>query len=121
MRRPIYNVAHMVNGESEINKEWVNYANAIESDLTFNADGSPKKFYHGFPCDFGRYCSREDDTDTHFETIRHKAQDSDQNFALFWMDLKLGDSGITESGFYSSGQKLAEAMTSTGSLFHLVS
>lgn len=40
--RPIYNVAHMVNGNSQLNEKWVNEANAIESDLEFNADGSAK-------------------------------------------------------------------------------
>ena len=50
-KRPIYNVAHMVNGNNELNKVWVKYGNALESDLQFNADGIPRRFYHGFPCD----------------------------------------------------------------------
>lgn len=42
--RPIYNVAHMVNGNSQINEEWVNEANAIEVDLAFTNEGYPDKF-----------------------------------------------------------------------------
>ena len=38
--RPIYNVAHVVNGDSQLCQEWVNSANAIESDLSFNSDGA---------------------------------------------------------------------------------
>lgn len=47
--------------------------------------------------------------------MREKAQDKSQNFSLFWIDLKLSYSGITD--FYSSGQKLAELMTRRDSLF----
>ena len=105
----------MVNADSQVNLDWVNNANAIESDLKFNADGSPHKFYHGFPCDCGRTCTYEGDVIAHLDTIRHKAQDKSQNLALFWIDLKLSSSGITD--FFSSGQKLAEVMTRSGSLF----
>lgn len=105
----------MVNSVAQINEDWVNHANAIESDLSFNANGSPSKFYHGAPCDCFRTCSYESAPISHFAYIRRKAQDKSQNFALFWIDLKLGASGITD--FYSSGQKLAEVMTSPGSLF----
>ncbi len=49
-KRPIYVVAHMVNGDSQVNADWVKPANA--SDLVFNSDGSPHRFYHGpIPCD----------------------------------------------------------------------
>ena len=102
----------MVNANSEINKAWVNDANALESDLTFNKDGSPNRFYHGTPCDCGRHCLNKNDPVTHFATIRRKAQ-LDNTFALFWIDLKLGGT----DNFYSSGQKLAEVMTRRGSLF----
>ena len=105
----------MVNSDSEVNVDWVNNANAIESDLAFKADGSPDKFYHGRPCDCGRACSYKSDVIAHLDTIRHKAQDRSQNFALFWIDLKLGSSRIKD--FFSSGKKLAEVMTKSGSLF----
>ena len=114
-KRPIYNVAHMVNGDSQVNLDWVNNANAIEADLAFSADGSPDKFYHGFPCDCGRRCSYESDPVSHFAIIRRKAQDKTKNFALFWIDLKLGSSGIKD--FFLSGQKFAEVITRSGSLF----
>ena len=118
IKRPIYNVAHMVNGNDQINEEWVDETNALESDLMFNSDGSPKEFYHGFPCDCGRWCWHRNQVITQFETIRRKAQDESQNFALFWIDMKLTNSDITD--FFSSGQKLAKEITKTGSLSHLV-
>ena len=105
----------MVNSDSQVNLDWVNHANAIEADLEFNADGNPKRFFHGFPCDCGRICSYSSDPITHFATLRRKAQDETQNFVLFWMDLKLSTSGITD--FFSSGEKLAEVITRSGSLF----
>ena len=105
----------MVNSNSQIDLDWVNDANALESDLTFNSDGSPKQFYHGLPCDCGRLCLKKGDVTTHFGTIRRKAQNYIHDFALFWIDLKLRDSEITD--FYSSGKKLAEEMTKVGSLF----
>lgn len=115
VQRPIYNLAHMVNGEHEIYKDWVNYANAIEADLRFNSDGSPSEFYHGFPCDCGRDCFKSDDVVAYFATIKSKAQDSQHNLALFKIDLKLSSSGISD--YFSSGQKLAQVLTGSESLF----
>ena len=105
----------MVNGDSQVNLDWVNDANAIEADLAFNADGTPDKFYHGFPCDCFRNCFYQSDPISYLATIRRKAQNTAQNFALFWIDLKLGSSGITD--FFLSGQIFAEVITKSGSLF----
>ena len=116
-KRPIYNVAHMVNGQSQINDDWVNPANAIESDLAFNSDGSPKEFYHGIPCDCFRSCIKKDNVAAHFAAIREKAVDPNKNVALFWIDLKLAASGITD--FKGSGEKLAKVITQSNSLFPL--
>ena len=115
--RPIYNVAHMVNANSQINEDWVNDANAIEADLTFYPDGTPKEFYHGFPCDCGRYCWNSDDPLSHFASYRQKAQDESQNFVLVWMDFKISESGMMN--YSGSGEKVAELMTREGSLFPL--
>ena len=111
-RRPIYNVAHMVNGKSQINAQWVNEANAIESDLAFRDDGYPDKFYHGVPCDCGRECTYKDDVTAHFDTIRRKAL-RDKTFGLFWLDLKLGKM----KDYMFSGRQLAIEITKRGSLF----
>ncbi len=113
-KRPIYVVAHMVNGESQVNADWVKPANAIESDLAFNSDGSPQRFYHGpIPCDCLRNCIKADNVVSHLALVREKALH--QNLTLFWMDLKLGDSGISD--FKKSGEKIAKMMTQSGSLF----
>lgn len=110
--RPIYNVAHMVNGNSQINEEWVNEANAIEVDLAFTNEGYPDKFYHGFPCDCGRKCSYSNDIVTHFDTIRRKAL-QDSTLGLLWIDLKLGN--VNDHNL--SGEQVAIEMTKAGSLF----
>ncbi len=114
-KRPIYIVAHMVNGQSQINDDWVIPANAIESDLAFNSDGSPKEFYHGPPCDCFRTCNKKDNVATHFAAIREKAVDPNKNVTLFWIDLKLAASGIRD--FKDSGEKLAKIITQSNSLF----
>ena len=105
----------MVNGDSQIYADWVTNANAIESDLMFKSDGSPDQFLHSRPCDCFRNCDYKNDVLTHFASIRRKAQDASQSLVLFWIDLKLSKSGITD--FFSSGRQLAEAMTRSGSLF----
>ena len=102
----------MVNDNSQINTEWANEANAIESDLAFRDDGYPEKFFHGFPCDCGRRCSFEDDVTAHFDTIRRKSL-RDETLGLFWLHLKL--SNVKDREF--SGRQLAIQMTKAGSLF----
>ena len=114
VKRPIYNVAHMVNGNDEINKEWVNSSNAIENDLSFSSDGKPLYFYHGSPCDCFRDCEEWDPVLDHFNTIRQKAL-ADPTFSLVWLDLKLGD--VEKDKLMLSGKQLAVEMTKEGSLF----
>ena len=101
-------MAHMVNGNHELNKKWVKYGNALESDLKFNADGSPSWFYHGIPCDCFRVCTNAGDIVENLQIIRSKAQDLSQNFALFWIDLKLN--GIGKQYLFSSGQQVAKVI-----------
>ena len=100
----------MVNSKKEVTAEW------IESDLFFHSNGIPDIFYYGDPCNIViRNCYKKDDVQTHFATIRQKAQDKSHNLDLFWIDLKLTQSEVTDS--FSSGQKLAELMIRPGSLF----
>ena len=101
-----------VNGNSQINEDWVNEANAIEVDLSFTNEGDPDKFYHGIPCDCGRACTYSNDITTHFDTIRRKAL-QDGTLGLLWLDLKLGNVNNHER----SGEKVAIEMTKAGSLF----
>ena len=104
----------MVNGNDEINENWVNYANAIESDLLFLADGHPDKFYHGTPCDCGRNCNRSDSVLAHLNTVRQKAL-ADSKLILLWLDLKLGK--VQKDNLQFSGRQLAIDITKEGSLF----
>ena len=98
-------------------KEVTHGANAIESDLSFDSKGNLKEFYaEGYFCNFfTRGCNQKYYVLNYFAIIRQNVQNKTQKLALFWIDLKLTESGMTD--FFSSGQKLAESMTRRGSLF----
>ncbi|KAH7943626.1 hypothetical protein HPB52_009630 [Rhipicephalus sanguineus] len=57
-RRPIYNIYHMTNAIWQVDEGMELGANAIESDVTFDKDGTALWFYHGVPCDCFRWCQR---------------------------------------------------------------
>lgn len=46
-----YAIAHMTNNRKAVDWAVSQGANALEADLRFDADGSPKEFRHGMPCD----------------------------------------------------------------------
>lgn len=46
-----FNIGHMANTKQAVDWAVHNGSNAIEVDLHFDKNGSPDKFYHGFPCD----------------------------------------------------------------------
>lgn len=57
-RRPVYNIYHMVNAIWQVDEAMELDANAIESDVTFDNNGTASWFYHGVPCDCFRWCQR---------------------------------------------------------------
>ena len=57
LKRPFYNIAHMVNSIREVDHYLAQGANAIEADVTFSSNGSAVYTYHGYPCDCFRHCT----------------------------------------------------------------
>ena len=108
--RPVYNIAHMVNTRSQID-EWLGYgANAIETDMTFDEDGTPKYLYHGFPCDVGRNCWRWDYIPEYIQAIQDRTVPSspkfNPNFVLLMFDLKLRS--VDKSVLKMAAEKFAD-------------
>ena len=91
--RPFYNIAHMVNSRYQLD-EWLSYgANAIENDVAFAEDGTPRYFYHGVPCDALRFCSRWDYVKPYIEAVRERVEPNspkfNPKFTLLMFDLKV--------------------------------
>ena len=108
--RPIYNIAHMINTRSQIDK-WLSYgANAIETDVTFEKDGTPKYLYHGFPCDFGRNCFRWDWINDYITAVRERTVPSspkfNRGFVLIMFDVKIAD--LNKNVLWTAGMKFAD-------------
>ncbi|RWS25082.1 Sphingomyelin phosphodiesterase D SpeSicTox-betaIB2a-like protein [Leptotrombidium deliense] len=55
-RKPIYNIAHMVNSIAEVDQYLNAGANAIETDIYFDSNGNATHTFHGYPCDCFRIC-----------------------------------------------------------------
>ncbi|KAH8037753.1 hypothetical protein HPB51_017253 [Rhipicephalus microplus] len=69
-RRPIYNIYHMTNAIWQVDEAMELGANAIESDVAFDKDGSAAWFYHGAPCDCFRRCQRYEEVPTLLRYLR---------------------------------------------------
>ena len=83
----------MVNAVNQID-EYLNHgANALEVDVTFHDDGTPKKFYHGIPCDIGRNCIRWANIANYINAIRERTIPNSRKFnsrlVLIMFDVKL--------------------------------
>ena len=108
--RPFYNIAHMVNNRYQLD-DWLNYgANAIECDVSFAKDGTPRYLYHGIPCDAFRLCSKWDYIQPYIEAVRARTEpDSPKynpNFTLIMFDLKVGK--LEKQMLTNAGRKFAE-------------
>nr|B2KKW0.1 RecName: Full=Dermonecrotic toxin LiSicTox-alphaII2; AltName: Full=Loxtox i5; AltName: Full=Phospholipase D; Short=PLD; AltName: Full=Sphingomyelin phosphodiesterase D; Short=SMD; Short=SMase D; Short=Sphingomyelinase D; Flags: Precursor [Loxosceles intermedia]ABU43333.1 loxtox i5 [Loxosceles intermedia] len=55
-KRPIWNMAHMVNAISQIHEFGALGANSIETDVSFDKNAKPEYTFHGIPCDCFRNC-----------------------------------------------------------------
>ncbi|XP_046844854.1 dermonecrotic toxin LiSicTox-betaID1-like [Xenia sp. Carnegie-2017] len=102
----------MVNAVSQIDT-WLKYgANALEVDVQFDEDGTPKKFYHGWPCDFGRLCSRSSLVGNYIDALRERTIPSsgkfNKNLVLVMFDVKLKK--LKPNVFKSAGEKFASTI-----------
>ncbi|CAG2114685.1 unnamed protein product [Medioppia subpectinata] len=92
MRRPIYNIGHMVNTIDQVDSYIEKGANAIEVDVQFVADGTPVHMFHGIPCDCLRDCSKWSPFEQYIQHIRDISTPDHikykERFVLLILDLK---------------------------------
>ncbi|KAH7950812.1 hypothetical protein HPB52_001938 [Rhipicephalus sanguineus] len=95
LERPFFNIAHMVNSIKEVDQYLRLGANAIEADVTFQADGTAKQTFHGSPCDCFRNCYMRENIVDYLEYIRKVTGPPDAKYknrvALLFLDLKVSD------------------------------
>lgn len=94
IRRPIWNVAHMVNDLYIVEYYLDQGANSLEFDVSFDWEGNAKYTFHGYPCDCFRSCTRYEDFETYLHYMRMLTTPGNNNYreelVLLFMDLKLG-------------------------------
>ncbi|KAG8199182.1 hypothetical protein JTE90_016011 [Oedothorax gibbosus] len=130
-RRPIWNIAHMVNALHQVDEYLDRGANSLEFDIAFDPDGEARFTYHGVPCDCFRRCTRYEDFDTYLDYLRQLTTPGDPRFRkeliLLFMDLKV--SGLSQGSRYRAGEDVAKKLlenywkkgTSIGRAYILVS
>ncbi|GFX48535.1 dermonecrotic toxin SPH [Trichonephila clavipes] len=96
-KRPFYIIAHMVNSLRQVKHYLDRGANALESDVQFNSDGSVREVFHGFPCDCFRTCHRSAKLSDYLQHVREitdpNIEDSYyEKMLLQFLDLKLSSS-----------------------------
>lgn len=113
-RRPIWNLAHMVNSIKELDYRLKSGANAIEADVTFDYEGDPLWTYHGPPCDCWRHCYQREDFVDYLNYVREISIDTSegegQNLTILFLDLKLDP--LNQYGKVRAGQQLAKSIMS---------
>lgn len=111
--RPLFVFGHMANSLPELEDFIAQGVNAIEADVTFAANGTALKFYHGPGCDCGRDCEKETEIGTYLSYLRNGVAAGGQfagKLLLFYCDIKTGD--IREGNKYNAGVSLAENLIS---------
>lgn len=111
-RRPVYNIAHMVNSVGKLDEAMRRGANAIEADVTFADNGTALKLFHGVPCDCFRACEVEDRVPAFLQYVRKTTSryggKYSQQLALVVLDLKSGN--IDSKQKYRAGVDIAEKL-----------
>lgn len=95
-RRPIWNLAHMVNSIKELDLRLGRGANGVEADVTFSKEGEPVRTYHGPPCDCFRHCLQQENFKDYLiyvnEITSGRNPDSVGKYLnMLFLDLKLKD------------------------------
>ncbi|GFY71447.1 dermonecrotic toxin Hl-PLD1 [Trichonephila inaurata madagascariensis] len=99
----------MVNSLRQVKHYLDRGANALESDVQFNPDGSVREVFHGFPCDCFRTCHRSAKLSDYLQHVREitdpNIEDSYyEKMLLQFLDLKLSSSNNKKE----SGRDLAK-------------
>ncbi|XP_072145919.1 dermonecrotic toxin LsaSicTox-alphaIB2i-like isoform X2 [Dermacentor andersoni] len=89
-QRPVYNIYHMVNAIWQVDEGMELDANAIESDVAFDSDGTASWFYHGVPCDCFRWCNRYEKVPALLRYLRRTTDGGiyEKRLTLLFLDLK---------------------------------
>lgn len=91
-RRPFYIIAHMVNSLEEVDEYLSKGANAIESNIEFDNNGTVLGTFHGTPCDCFRTCMKKEKIDDFLEFIRDVTSFPDSEHrgkvTLLFLDLR---------------------------------
>uniref|UniRef100_L7LW81 Putative sphingomyelin phosphodiesterase d sphingomyelinase d n=1 Tax=Rhipicephalus pulchellus TaxID=72859 RepID=L7LW81_RHIPC len=111
-RRPVYNIAHMVNTIQQVDEAMRLGANAIEADVTFTANGTATWFYHGVPCDCFRWCDRHEEIPALLDYVRRTASADGgiykERLTLLFLDLKA--TNVLPQYKYRAGVDIAEKL-----------
>lgn len=109
LRRPIWNIAHMVNAIYQVDDFLSEGANSLEFDVTFDSEGTAEYTYHGIPCDCFRSCIQYEDFVTYLIHMRRLTTPGHpyyrKELVLLFMDVKV--SGLSYEGKVLAGYDLA--------------
>ncbi|XP_054722103.1 dermonecrotic toxin StSicTox-betaIB1i-like [Uloborus diversus] len=112
LRRPIWNVAHMVNALYQADYYLDMGANALEFDIAFDWEGTAKYTFHGIPCDCFRSCIRYEHFITYIDYMRKLTTPGhpqyNRNLILLFMDLKL--KGLSPAAKARAGEDIAKKL-----------
>ncbi|GFS38300.1 dermonecrotic toxin SpeSicTox-betaIIA2iv [Trichonephila inaurata madagascariensis] len=108
-RRPIWNIAHMVNAVYQIDYYLDQGANSLEFDIDFDTSGIARFTFHGFPCDCFRNCMHYEDFVTYIKHLQRLTTPDDslfrQQLVLLFMDFKLN--GLSSDSLIRAGKDVA--------------
>lgn len=109
-RRPIYNIYHMTNAIWQVDEGMELGANAIESDVTFDNNGTALWFFHGVPCDCARWCERYEAVPALLRYLRRTTDGGiyEKSLALLFLDLKT--SSLYSDKKYNAGVDIANKL-----------
>nr|ANY30970.1 loxtox protein [Loxosceles similis] len=109
-KRPIWNMAHMVNSIAQIQEFVALGANSIETDISFDKNADPEYTFHGVPCDCFRNCMNWEHATHFFEGLRNATLPGNPKFkerlVLVVFDLKSNGLQHDEQA-YDAGKRLA--------------
>ncbi|KAH8037763.1 hypothetical protein HPB51_017263 [Rhipicephalus microplus] len=112
VRRPVYNIAHMVNTIEQVDEAMRLGANSIEVDAAFTANGTATWFHHGVPCDCFRWCDRHEEIPALLDYVRRTTSTDDgiykEHLTLLFLDLKV--TNVLPQYKYHAGVDIAEKL-----------
>ncbi|KAH8031505.1 hypothetical protein HPB51_017778 [Rhipicephalus microplus] len=112
--RPFYVFGPMVNSLEDVDNFMGLGVNAIEADLNFASDGTPQKFYHGWPCGCHRDCEKSAGVITYLSYLRDAVSQSGKfagKLQLLYVDTKT--ESLSSGTKYQAGINLANSLINT--------